>query len=144
MTNKAVRSIGAALALTIALGLAPLAYASRTGQDEHNRSRTGQDEHGRWTRAHMTRYAYALGYNRGYDDAAQGSYRNYREVQRWREGTEGWENPMGTRTTFRDNFRKGFSRGFMDARSNHPRRYSQSDVDRIRAEVNEDREHRRP
>lgn len=131
-SNKVVKSIGAALALIIALGLAPVASASTPGQDEH----------GRWNRAHMTRYAYALGYNRGYEDAAQGSYHSYREIQRWREGTEGWENPMGTRTTFRDNFRRGFARGFMDARSNRPRRYTQSDVDRIRAEFNEGR--RRP
>lgn len=131
-SNKVVKSIGAALALMIALGLAPVASASTPGQDEH----------GRWNRAHMTRYAYALGYNRGYEDAAQGSYHSYREIQRWREGTEGWENPMGTRTTFRDNFRRGFARGFMDARSNRPRRYTQSDVDRIRAEFNEGR--RRP
>src|SRR5262245_27890385 len=131
-SNKAVRSIAAALALLIALGLAPLANASGRGQDEHER----------WSRSHMTRYAYALGYSRGYDDAAQGSYHSYREIQRWREGTEGWENPMGTRNTFRDNFRRGFSRGFMDARSNRPRRYSQSEVDRIRAEVNEGRPHR--
>lgn len=131
-SNKVVKSIGAALALMIALGLAPVASASTPGQDEH----------GRWNRAHMTRYAYALGYNRGYEDAAQGSYHSYREIQRWREGTEGWENPMGTRTTFRDNFRRGFARGFMDARSNRPRRYTQSDVDKIRAEFNEGR--RRP
>lgn len=131
-SNKVVKSIGAALALIIALGLAPVASASTPGQDEH----------GRWNRAHMTRYAYALGYNRGYEDAAQGSYHSYREIQRWREGTEGWENPMGTRTTFRDNFRRGFARGFMDARSNRPRRFTQSDVDKIRSEFNEGR--RRP
>jgi hypothetical protein len=89
----------------------------------------------------MMRYAFALGYTRGYDDAQQGSYRSYRDVQRWREGTEGWEDPMGTRTTFRDNFRRGFQQGFMDGRRHRNRRYTQSDVDRIRADF---REGRRP
>ena len=127
-SNKPVRDIGVALALMLALGLASVASASSQGQGER-----------RWGRPHMTRYAFALGYNRGYEDAAQGSYHSYREIQRWREGTEGWEDPMGTRNTFRDNFRRGFARGFMDARSNRTRRYTQSDVDRIRAEVNEGR-----
>jgi hypothetical protein len=38
---------------------------------------------------------------------------------------------MGNRTIFRDNFRRGFAQGFMDARRNHARRYSQGDIDRI-------------
>ena len=92
----------------------------------------------------MIRFAFALGYNRGYDDAAQGSYRSYRELQRWREGTEGWEDPMGTRAVSRDSFRRGFARGFMDARSNRTRRFTQADVDRIRAEFREGRPYRRP
>src|SRR5215510_1272847 len=74
------------------------------------------DSQNRWTRSHMSRFAFALGYSRGYDDAAQGNYRSYRELQRWREGTEGWEDPMGPRASFRDIFRRGFAQGFMDAR----------------------------
>jgi hypothetical protein len=133
-SNNVLKSIGASLTLIIALSLAPMASASTPGQ--------GDRDHGKWNRARMTRFAYALGYSRGYEDASQGSYHSYREIQRWREGTEGWENPMGTRTTFRDNFRRGFARGFMDARSNRPRRYSQDDVDRMRSESNQGR--RRP
>ncbi|HKA18982.1 MAG TPA: hypothetical protein VKN18_11895 [Blastocatellia bacterium] len=91
----------------------------------------------------MSRFAFALGYSRGYDDAAQGNYRSYRELQRWREGTEGWEDPMRPRASFRDIFRRGFAQGFMDARRGRNRRFTQSDIDRIR---NEFREHdtRRP
>ena len=101
------------------------------------------DSQNRWTRSHMSRFAFALGYSRGYDDAAQGNYRSYRELQRWREGTEGWEDPMGPRASFRDIFRRGFAQGFMDARRGRNRRFTQSDIDRIR---NEFREHntRRP
>jgi hypothetical protein len=130
--NRSVRSIGIALALMSLLSLAAVAGPSTAAQDQH----------GRWSRTHMSRFAYALGYTHGYDDASQGSYHSYREIQRWREGTEGWEDPMGTRNSFRDNFRRGFSRGFMDARSHRTRRYTQSDVDRIRAEANEGRPHR--
>jgi hypothetical protein len=130
---KPVRSMGVALALLIALSLASVASATARGQYDRNN---------RWSRAHLTRFAFALGYTRGYDDAAQGSYRSYREIQRWREGTEGWEDPMGTRTVFRDNFRRGFARGFMDARSHRTRRYTQSDVDKIRDEFREGRQRR--
>src|SRR5438309_10068869 len=98
---KSANSVRIVLALLIALGV--ILTTSATTQAQYDRSN-------RWSRAHLTRYAYALGYNRGYDDAAQGSYHSYRELQRWREGTEGWEDPMGTRTGFRDNFRSGFAR----------------------------------
>ena len=130
---KRVKGITVALALLVTLGLSVMATAATPGQYDRNN---------RWSRAHMTRFAYALGYSRGYEDAAQGSYHSYRQLQRWREGTEGWEDPMGTRTVFRDNFRRGFARGFMDARSNRPRRFSQSDVDRLRSEFNESRSRR--
>jgi len=131
---KSVRSIGIALALLVTLSFGVAASARTAGQG---------DRGNRWSRGHMTRYAFALCYSRGYDDASQGSYRSYREVQRWREGTEGWEDPMGTRNSFRDNFRRGFARGFMDARSHRNRRYTQSDIDRIREDIN-DRRDRRP
>jgi hypothetical protein len=127
---KPVRRIGVALALIITFSLALAAGATTRGQYDRNN---------RWTRAHMMRFAFALGYTRGYDDASQRSYHSYRELPRWREGTEGWEDTMGTRATFRDNFRRGFARGFMDARVNRPRRYTQSDVDRIREEFRESR-----
>ncbi len=120
---KSLKSIGVALALLGTLALASVASAS-----------TQYDRNNRWNRGHLTRFAYALGYTRGYDDAAQGNYRSYRQLQRWREGSEGWEEPMGTRTIFRDNFRRGFARGFMDARAGRTRRFTQSDVDRIREE----------
>jgi len=122
---KSLKSIGVALALLGTLALASVASAS-----------TQYDRNNRWNRGHLTRFAYALGYTRGYDDAAQGNYRSYRQLQRWREGSEGWEEPMGTRTIFRDNFRRGFARGFMDARAGRTRRFTQSDVDRIREEFN--------
>jgi hypothetical protein len=131
---KSVRSISIALALLVALSFGVAASAKTPGQG---------DRGNRWSRGHMTRYAFALGYTRGYDDASQGSYLSYREIQRWREGTEGWEDPMGTRNSFRDNFRRGFARGFMDGRSHRTRRYTQSDVDRIREDIN-DRRDRRP
>src|SRR5215813_8014700 len=125
----------------IVLSLAVLATVCATITSA---SAQGQyDSQNRWTRSHMSRYAFALGYSRGYDDAAQGNYRSYRELQRWREGTEGWEDPMGPRASFRDNFRRGFAQGFMDARRNRNRRFSQSDIDRIRSEFN-DHNVRRP
>lgn len=120
---KLVQRIGVALALLIALGMASVVSAATGGQYDRNN---------RWNRARMSRYAYTLGYNRGFEDASQGSYRTYRQLQRWREGTEGFEDPMGTRTVFRDNFRRGFARGFMDARSNRTRHYNQSDADKMR------------
>src|SRR5262249_8373230 len=98
-----------------------------------------QYDRGQWDRGRLARFAFALGYDRGFSDAAQGSYRSYRDIQRYREGTEGWENPMGTRTVFRDNFRRGLAQGFMDARANRARRFSQADADRIRAELSESR-----
>jgi len=131
---KSAKSIGS-LALLIALSLATFASATTQGQYDRNN---------RWSRGHLSRYAFAIGYSRGYDDAAQRSYRNYRQLQRWREGSEGWEDPMGARNVFRDNFRRGFARGFMDARNGRSRRFTQSDVDRIRDEFNEGRPNRRP
>jgi hypothetical protein len=128
---KLVERIGVALALVIALSMASVAGAATGGQYDHNN---------RWNRARMARFAYTLGYNRGYEDAAQGSYHSYRQLQRWREGTEGFEDPMGTRSVFRDNFRRGFARGFMDARANRARRYNQSDVDRLREEFRQGRQ----
>jgi hypothetical protein len=116
------------LTLVIALSMAVVTSAATQGQG---------DRGNRWNRGHLTRYAFALGYTRGYQDAGDRSHRSYREIQRWREGTEGWEDPMGARTTFRDNFRRGFTRGFMDARSGRSARYSQGDVDRLRSESNE-------
>src|SRR5690242_20836604 len=104
---KPTKSIGA-LALLIILSLASVVSASTQGQYDRNN---------RWNRNHLSRYAYALGYTRGYDDASDRSHRNYRQMQRWQEGSEGWEDPMGPRAAFRDNFRRGFARGFMDARS---------------------------
>jgi hypothetical protein len=130
---KLVQRIGVALALLIALSAASVATAATGGQYDRNN---------RWNRARMARYAYTLGYNRGFEDAAQGSYHSYRQLQRWREGTEGFEDPMGTRSVFRDNFRRGFARGFMDARANRTRRYNQSDADRIREEFREGRPNR--
>src|SRR6266496_6843323 len=121
---KSTNRVGVMLALLITLGM--IIATTTTAQAQYDRNN-------RWSRTHLTRYAYALGYNRGYEDAAQGSYHSYRELQRWREGTEGWEDPMGARNVFRDNFRRGFARGFMDARSGRGRRFTQSDVDRIRA-----------
>ena len=130
---NSAKKIALAIALS-AIGATAITSASAQGQ---------YDRQDRWSRSHMSRYAYALGYSRGYDDAAQGNYRSYRELQRWREGAEGWEDPMGPRASFRDNFRRGFAQGFMDARRGRNRRFTQSDIDRIR---NEFREHdtRRP
>src|SRR5262249_512428 len=92
-----------------------------------------QDYSGRWDRMRMSRFAFVLGYNRGYEDAYQNSYRTSRDVQRWGEGSEGWEDQMGSRTVFRDNFRRGFVQGFVDERRGRPRRYNQGDADRIRS-----------
>jgi hypothetical protein len=131
---KSTKGIGA-LVMLITLSLASVASVSAQGQYDRNN---------RWNRSHLTRFAYALGYTRGYDDASDRSHRNYREMQRWREGSEGYEDPMGTRSVFRDNFRRGFARGFMDARSGRNRRFSQSDVDRIREDFAEGRSPRRP
>jgi len=131
---KSTKSIGA-LVMLITLSLASVVSAAPQGQYDRNN---------RWNRGHLNRYAYAMGYSRGYDDASDRSHRNYRELQRWRDGSEGWENPMGPRTSFRDNFRRGFARGFMDARSGRNRRFSQSDVDRIREDFNDGRPNRRP
>src|SRR2546423_8872149 len=125
---KLVRSI--ALTLLVIFSCMSIASATTPGQGERNN---------RWSRSHMTRYSYALGYTRGYDDANERSYRSYRDVQRWREGSEGWEDPMGTRNSFRDNFRRGFQQGFMDGRRHRARRFTQSDVDRIRDDIREDR-----
>ena len=130
---KLAKSIGVMLTLVITLSMAVVTSAATQGQG---------DRGNRWNRGHLTRYAFALGYTRGYQDAGDRSRRSYREIQRWREGSEGWEDPMGARTTFRDNFRRGFARGFMDARSGRSARYSQGDVDRMRTESNEP--HRRP
>jgi hypothetical protein len=127
-TIKVAKSIGVMLTLVIALSTAMVTSAAAQGRD---------DRSNRWNRGHLTRYAFALGYTRGYQDAGDRSHRSYREIQRWREGTEGWEDPMGTRNTFRDNFRRGFARGFMDARSGRSARYSQGDVDRMRSESDE-------
>jgi hypothetical protein len=116
--------LGSMLVLVLSAVLAGPGSTARAQDHDYN---------GRWDRTRLTRYGFALGYNRGYEDAAQGSYRTYRDVQRWREGAEGWQDPMGNRTIFRDNFRRGFAQGFMDARHNHARRYSQGDIDRIRS-----------
>ena len=131
---KSTKGIGA-LVMLITLSLASVVSVSAQGQYDRNN---------RWNRSHLTRFAYALGYTRGYDDASDRSHRNYREMQRWREGSEGYEDPMGTRSVFRDNFRRGFARGFMDARSGRNRRFSQSDVDKIREDFSEGRSPRRP
>lgn len=140
---KSLRSITIALALVLTLGYASLASATPRAQEDRNQGERGQGDRGRWNRMRMTRFAFAQGYNRGYEDASQGNYRGYREIQRYREGTEGFEDPMGARNSFRDNFRRGFARGFMDARSHRNRRYTQSDVDRMRQDTN-DRRDRRP
>ena len=142
-STKSLKSISVALVLLLTLSFALGASATTRAQGDRGQADRGQGDRGRWNRMRMTRYAFALGYNRGYDDASQGNYRSYREIQRYREGTEGFEDPMGTRNSFRDNFRRGFSRGFMDARSHRNRRYTQSDVDRIREDTN-DRRDRRP
>jgi hypothetical protein len=136
---KSLKSISVVLALLVTLGFASVASATTRAQGDRTHDR-GQGDQGRWNRMRMTRYAFALGYNRGYDDASQGNYRSYREIQRYREGTEGFEDPMGTRNSFRDNFKRGFARGFMDARSHRNRRYTQSDVDRIRQDSNDRRD----
>ena len=92
---------------------------------------------GRWETRRVSRWAFLLGYNRGYEDAAQPSYRTYRDVERWREGAEGWQqDTMGNRTFFRDNFRRGFAQGFMDGRYHRARRYTQADLDRLSASFN--------
>lgn len=129
---KLVRSI--ALTFLVIFSCMSIASATTPGQGERNN---------RWNRSHMTRYAYALGYTRGYDDANDRSTRTYRDVQRWKEGSEGWEDPMGTRNSFRDNFRRGFQQGFTDGRRHRSRRYAQSDVDKIR-EDSRDNGGRRP
>jgi|SRR5215467_1075034 len=120
--NTRAAMLGSVLAIVLGAGLAGPSSSAHA-----------QDYNGRWDRTRVSRFAFMLGYNRGYEDAAQNSYRTYRDVQRWREGSEGWQDPMGNRTIFRDNFRRGFAQGFMDARRNRGRRYSQGDVDRIRS-----------
>jgi hypothetical protein len=131
---NSAKKMALAVALLATIGAAAITSASAQGQN---------DRQDRWSRSHMSRYAFALGYSRGYDDAAQGNYRSYRELQRWREGTEGWEDPMGPRASFRDNFRRGFAQGFTDARRGRSRRFSQSDIDHIRSQFN-DHNDRRP
>ena len=123
------RSVVGALMLAIVVGVG-VAAPSSTAQ--------AQDRYGstHWDRGRVGRYALALGYNRGYEDASQRSYRNYRDVPRWREGSEGWQDPMGNRTVFRDTFRRGYAQGFMDARAGRARRYNQSDLDRMSSEFN--------
>src|SRR5215471_4219026 len=118
--NTRAAMLGSVLAIVLGAGLAGPSSSAHA-----------QDYNGRWDRTRMSRYAFVLGYNRGYEDASQNSYRTYRDVQRWREGSEGWQDPMGSRTIFRDSFRRGFVSGFIDERRGRARRYSQGDVDRI-------------
>jgi hypothetical protein len=120
---------GVVLSLSIMFGLG--IALGPTAQGQYNR--------GQWDRGRLARFAFALGYDLGYKDAAQGSYRSYRDMQRYRDANEGWEDPMGTRTVFRDNFRRGFGQGFMDARASRAPRFSQADADRVRAELSEAR-----
>jgi hypothetical protein len=131
LINGTVRAVVVGLMLTMMLGVGLAAPISTARAQDRDR-----DLSGRWDRTRLSRYAFALGYNRGYEDAAEHSYRSYRDVQRWREGAEGWQDPMGNRTIFRDSFRRGFAQGFMDGRANRARRYSQEDADRIISQFN--------
>jgi hypothetical protein len=126
LINGTVRALVVGLMLTtmLSVGLAAPSSPARTQDRDRNYN-------GRWDRTRVTRYAFVLGYNRGYQDAAEHSYRTYRDVQRWREASEGWQDPMSNRTIFRDNFRRGFAQGFMDARHGRAIRYSQGDIDRF-------------
>jgi hypothetical protein len=129
--NCTARAAMAGLMLVLMLSLGLVSPGAARPQD--------RDYGGRWDRTRLTRYAFALGYNRGYEDASQNTYRTYRDVQRWREGSEGWQDPMGNRTIFRDSFRRGFVQGFIDARHARARRYAQGDIDRWTSGFNEGR-----
>jgi hypothetical protein len=126
LINGTSRAVVVVLALTMMLGVGFSAPISTTRIQDRD-----HDWNARWDRARLARYAFALGYNRGYQDASQNSYRTYRDMQRWREASEGWQDPMGSRTIFRDSFRRGFAQGFLDARRGRAMRYSQGDIDKF-------------
>src|SRR5689334_12431525 len=88
LINRTNGAVVAGLMLAMMLGVGLAAPSSTAAAQERDSSM-------RWDRARVIRFAFTLGYNRGYEDAAQGSYRTYRDAQRWREGVEGWQEPMG-------------------------------------------------
>lgn len=118
--------IGLVLGGVLITGLTPGSIAQASPQ-------FGRDEQVRWDKDREKRFAYLLGYHTSYSEArdSRGSRVNYKDMQGYRDGMNGWKSWMGTRENYRDSYRKGYEEGFKDGQNGRTRRYDRDDVEQV-------------
>src|SRR5215212_11136428 len=98
-------------------------YDGRYDQGRYGRD----DDQVRWNKERTRQFAYLLGYHNAYSEgrdlAERGNHGNFKDVQGYRNDTNGFLTWMGYRDDYRDRYRRGYEDGFKDAQSRRARRY---------------------
>jgi hypothetical protein len=135
-TTKKVLNVALMLTFMIGIGLAASAPAEaqwRNGQWRNGQGRN--DGRGRWdenrTRQAGVIYGYLMGYRNGAFVLRNGYRVNMRDLDDYRDDSQGWISGMHFRDEYRSSFRRGFELGFRDAQSNRQRRYTRNDLERV-------------
>ncbi|MGH9763401.1 MAG: hypothetical protein ACREDR_35280 [Blastocatellia bacterium] len=114
-----------AASATLAAGRAqiarPLAYGFSQDRDDHRR----------WDDEREKRYAFRVGYLRGYKNGKNSGYDEWRDAPEYRSGLTGYLGWMGERDDYRDTFKKGFIDGWRDGRTGHEQRYGRRAIEEV-------------
>lgn len=125
------KAINVALMLTFMIGIGLAANVPAQAQWRNN----NQDGRGRWdqnrTRQAGVIYGYLMGFRNGAFVVRNGYRVNMKELDDYRDDSQGWISGMHFRDQYRDSFRRGFELGFRDAQSNRQRRYTRNDLERV-------------
>lgn len=121
---------GAALTLVMVFGIGIM--SSETAQAQWRNSNQDQV---RWTTERNRQYSFMLGYHNAYTegrDAAQRGYRGSpRDMAGYRNSNNGYRAWMGSESTYRDSYRRGYEQGFRDGQTGRDRRYDRDDIERV-------------
>jgi hypothetical protein len=90
-----------------------------------------RDYHERWSNDREKRYAFRVGYLRGFKDGRNGEWREYRDVPEYRSGFTGYMGWMGERDDYRDAFKRGFADGWRDGRTGREQRYGRRAIEEV-------------
>jgi hypothetical protein len=126
---------GAALTLVMVFGIGIMSSTTAQAQWRNDDRYNGNQDQVRWTSERNRQYAFMLGYHNAYTegkDAAERGYRGSpRDMAGYRNSNNGHRAWMGSESTYRDNYRKGYEQGFRDGQTGRSRRYDRKDIERV-------------
>jgi hypothetical protein len=149
MKFNSLRSVVSGAALMLVFGVLSSAPAQAQYRDYGYNAYGQYGDQGTWSREHTRDYAFKLGYHQAYSETQDAMRRNgrrvsIRDLEGYRNDTNGYLVRMGDREEYRRSYRRGYEQGFNDALNGRSRRYGKSAVEaalggRLKDVYNDDR-----